>query len=443
MTIETLPGTNIQYNLIAFDAAGNERANDPDGVMSQRLINLLGDEPITDVFIFSHGWLGDVPAAKRQYNLWVKAMADQAKDIERMRQIRPGFHYLLIGLHWPSQPWGDEELKPSKVSFEIGGSTNTRPLEEAVDRYAKRIADTEFSREALRTIFEAAEKDLDPQRLPREVSNAYKVLDQEAGLGHDGAGAAPGDDREAFNPDLEFGAVRQEPDNRRVPIFGGLLAPLRTLSFWRMKDRARQFGEKAGFQLLKDLQKASSNDVRFHLMGHSFGSIVVSASLSGPNRNGQLVRPVNSVALVQGALSLWSYCSDIPVRRGTEGYFHNIIAQCKVQGPIVTTQSMFDTALGKMYPLGAGLADQVTFDPDDLVESPTYGAVGTFGARGSGIESTFLDMLSVADSYRFESHKLYNLRSSRFICEGAGPGGAHSDICKPEVAHMIWEAAMP
>ncbi|MEW6498980.1 MAG: hypothetical protein AB1589_41790, partial [Cyanobacteriota bacterium] len=217
---------------------------------------------------------------------------------------------------------------------------------------------------------------------------------------------------------------------------------LRTLSFWKMKDRARQFGEKAGFKLLKDLHQASSNDVRFHLMGHSFGSIVVSASLSGPDRKGQLVRPVNSVALVQGALSLWSYCSDIPVRRGTEGYFHNIIAQGKIAGPIITTQSKFDTALSKMYPLGAGLADQVSFDPDDLDESPTYGAVGTFGARGAGIESTFLDMLPVADSYQFESRKIYNLRSSKFICEGTGSGGAHSDIYKPEVAHAIWEAAM-
>jgi hypothetical protein len=442
MTIETVPGTNIQYNLIAFDAAGNERENDPDGVMSQRFISLLGNEPITDVFIFSHGWLGDVPAAKRQYNLWVKAMADQTKDIERMRQISPNFHYLLIGLHWPSQPWGDEELKPSEVSFEMGGSTNADPLEEAVDRYAKRLADTETSREALRTIFEAAEKDLDPQRLPHEVSSAYKVLDQEAGLGHDGAGAAPGDDREAFNPDLEYGAVRQEPDNRRIPILGGLLAPLRTLSFWKMKDQARQFGEKAGFKLLKDLHQASSNDVRFHLMGHSFGSIVVSASLSGPDRKGQLIRPVNSVALVQGALSLWSYCSDIPVRRGTEGYFHNII-KGKVVGPIITTQSKFDTALSKMYPLGAGLADQVLFDPDNLDEEPTYGAVGTFGARGPGIESTFSDMLPTTASYQFESNKIYNLRSSEFICEGKGSGGAHSDIYKPEVAHAIWEAAMP
>ena len=36
----------------------------------------------------------------------------------------------------------------------------------------------------------------------------------------------------------------------------------------------------------------------------------------------------------------------------------------------------------------------------------------------------------------------YNLKSSAFISEGGGVSGAHSDIAKPEVAHVFWAAVM-
>ena len=52
-------------------------------------------EPITDVFIFSHGWLGDLPSARGQYHNWIAAMAARVDDIERMRRDRPAFKPLL------------------------------------------------------------------------------------------------------------------------------------------------------------------------------------------------------------------------------------------------------------------------------------------------------------------------------------------------------------
>ena len=172
-------------------------------------------------------------------------------------------------------------------------------------------------------------------------------------------------------------------------------------------------------------------------MGHSFGCIVVSAMLAGPDGHGPVVRPVDSVALVQGALSLWSYCADIPVAPGQPGYFHSIIADQKVKGPIITTQSEFDTAVGRFYPLGAGVRRQVTFAPGEL---PTYGGLGTFGVRGLDAAVVDLDMLAVNASYAFVPGTIYNLESSRFICDGGGASGAHNDIAKPAVAHAVWAA---
>ncbi len=436
MTIERAPGTDLIYYLIAFDANGHERSDDPGGLMSERVLDVLYNEPITDVFLFSHGWQGDVPSARDQYGKWIAAMAQCTSDIERVRQARPTFKPLLVGLHWPSLPWGDEELGGSTVAFD---PTSTVSVEHLTDQYAERLANTPAVRAALTTIFTAAMNDIAPSTLPSEVREAYAVLDQETGLGSAGVGAAPGADREPFDPEELFQAAEEEAISFGGFNLGGLLAPLRLLSFWKMKDRARQFGETGGFKLLSDLQRVAKAErgVRFHLTGHSFGCIVVSGMLGGPGGHGRLDRPVNSVALMQGALSLWSYCSDIPRATGQGGYFHSIITDGKIAGPIITTQSEFDTAVGRFYPLGAGIRQQVTFVPGEL---PTYGGLGTFGARGPGLEIVDMKMLPADSSYPFEPGVIYNLESSQFIREGGGPSGAHGDILRPEVAHAVWEA---
>ena len=40
-----------------------------------RILGELASEPYTDVFLISHGWMGDVPAAVGQYDRWIGAMA--------------------------------------------------------------------------------------------------------------------------------------------------------------------------------------------------------------------------------------------------------------------------------------------------------------------------------------------------------------------------------
>src|SRR5579859_6881658 len=110
MMFEAVHGTNLSYYLIAFDDKGQERTDDPDGLMSQVVVDILKKEPITDVFIFSHGWMGDIPAARRQYTNWVTAMGNCTEDIQRIVSIQADFRPLLIGIHWPSLPWGDENF---------------------------------------------------------------------------------------------------------------------------------------------------------------------------------------------------------------------------------------------------------------------------------------------------------------------------------------------
>jgi len=160
------------------------------------------------------------------------------------------------------------------------------------------------------------------------------------------------------------------------------------------------------------------------LMGHSFGCIVVSAMLCGTSSRPSPVAPVASLALVQGALSLWSYCQAIPVLPGQAGYFCSLIKDKRVSGAILTTRSIFDTANRRFYPLGAGIANQVDFGPGEL---PRYGALGTFGAQALVPEGVDMPMRLATEEYRFAAGQIYNLEASKFIRGGSGPAGAHND----------------
>lgn len=440
MPFEPVAGTDLAYYLIAYDENGDERMETIGGserFLSEAVLERLRASPVTDIFIMSHGWKGDMPAARDQYQRWIGAMASVTADRERIRVARDGFSPLFIGLHWPSQPWGDEEFG-SATTMSFGLAHETAPasggVETLIDLYASRIADTPRGRAALTTIFDAAMHDIAPLHLPADVQQAYDILNEEAQIGSDGAAGAPGADREKFDAERSYQNSRNDAMSYGGAGSSGILDPLRQLSFWKMKDRARRFGQGGANACLASIQ-AIAPHARIHLMGHSFGCIVMSAMLTGSK---EPVRPVSSLVLVQGALSLWSYCRDIPFAPGRSGYFHAIVDKGYVSGPIVTTQSRHDKALGTFYPLGAGIARQIVYEVGAL---PRYAAVGIHGIAGMETQPVFMKMLAADAGYMFQRGGIYNLESSTYICDGRGASGAHSDIAKAEIAHVIWEAA--
>lgn len=438
---EQVVGTDLSYFLVAYDANAEERLDHPAGKISAHVLSALETEPVTDVFLFSHGWRGDVPAAKEQYQGWLKTMADCNADRARIRTLRPGFRPLLIGLHWPSEPWGDESITGG-VSFDASAAPST--IDGLIDDYAARLGDTPEVRKALKVILEESRTGAEPDVLPDRVLTAYKDLDSAVGLPKGGVAAAPGADWDGLDPEGVYQSARSDTSAHGAVSFGlfprdSILAPLRVLSFWKMKDRARVVGETAVHPLLRSMQRVTAGrDVRFHLAGHSFGCIVVSAAVAGPPTGGLLTRPVDSLVLLQGALSLWSYCNSIPEAPGKQGYFHRIVSQRLVEGPIVSTRSRFDTAVGTWYPRAAQSAGQIVFAAGQL---PKYGAVGTFGVHGPGVRSTDITMLHSNGEYGFRAGMAYNIDSSQYISLGGGFSGAHSDIRRSEVAHVVWSAS--
>ncbi len=452
MPVRTIPGTEVRYHLVNFDADGVERA-ESDGVMiSEGVRRRLSDTtaPVTDVFFCSHGWKGDVPAAIHQYDLWVGEMAASA-DMAVAQTRRPGFNPLVIGVHWPSLPFGDEAAPESGVL----GADEDEALEAQVAQFASSIADTKVARDAIRVILKAALRDNgERDSLPDHVRDAFEQLADEAELpaGGTNPGGAPGSEMGGWDLDAVYAAERgaAEADAAAAETAGGVLGifdglkglgqkVLRQMSFWKMKERARLIGEGGSHELLVSLQKAAPATAHFHLMGHSFGCILISATVAGAPNGTPLVRPVDSLFLVQGALSLWCYSPDIPVAEGKKGYFNRILQNGMVRGPIVTTQSKFDRAVGILYPAAVRVKSQFVLGD----EYPKYGAVGAYGIQGIGDVGENISLASSTHDYGFQNHRVYNLESSAVIMTSGGMvAGAHSDIAHPEVAHAFWQAAL-
>ncbi|OBJ70706.1 hypothetical protein [Mycobacterium sp. 1274756.6] len=464
MPIRHVEDCGVSYCLVLLDKEGRERP-EQDGALLSTKIRELVEDGVTDLFIASHGWMGDVPAANHQYDAWVRVMAKQSDDRALARRLDPQFKSLVIGIHWPSLPWGDERAETAvlgagddddELAYECEMSAH-----DLVDRYAQRIVDTRAARSALQTIVAAADNPAVAEKiaagtLPPELDAAYLELFAEAGLKAGGVTAPPGADQEVFKP-LETArewlrAVKVSGpapggggDPGVLGVFGrisdAVLGPVRQISFWTMKNRARIVGERDVHHILRMMQDAS--DARIHLMGHSFGCIVMTAATAGPTSAGQqtdpLPRPVDTLFLVQGAMSLWSFAEAIPYPPGEPGYFRVLCqAPRRVAGPIVATNSRHDRAVGTFYPLGSRLGSDRILGYNDF---PEYGGIGSFGVQGTEPREE-MEVLAADATYRFAPGTTYNIEASRVIASGSGLSGAHSDIVHDEIAHIFWQAAL-
>lgn len=415
------------YYLLSFDKNGQRR--DDRGVFDAAL-DSLRQEPITDVFIFSHGWLVDEASALRSYDEWIKVMADyylirKAEILER----RPGFRPLLIGLHWPSAPWED----PFRLSSR----------EEKVAFYSDLTGDSD----ELRSVLATAEENPDPQKLSVETATQLYQIHEQSGLSSQQVGAAPGHDYENYDPDRIFADFKRNAriiwhNSVSAQPFKSILSPLWVTTFWKMKNRALQVGSSGVHALLAALQAAAEPErgVRFHLIGHSFGGIVCSGSLQGRADAAPLRYPIYSLVLLQGALSLWSFAPNIR-DTGRSGYFYPVVENERVSGSIITTQSKHDHALRWFYRAVAILTRNYRL-AGGRKSLPRYGAVGSYGLAGLEERTLNLDVRQGALRYRIEPGLYYNFEASSVISGNSfSPQGAHSEVKRSELAGIVWEAA--
>lgn len=273
MPLRHVGNTEAEYYLVLFDADGNERREADESLLSQRLGEDIQDG-VTDVFFASHGWKGDIPAAIRQYDSWVGTMAAQDRDRALARERYPGFKAMAVCVHWPSLPWGVEDAGAALLD-DVDEFAAEQELSngELVDMYAARIANTDAARSALAVILAGADdpetaRQVAKSQLTPDLEAAYQTLFDEAGLSLGGPAAAPGLDHQNFTPATTISTWLPAAQNQPAPAFSpepqpgllsdgfrgavrdALLMPVRQLSFWAMKHRARQVGETGVHTLL-------------------------------------------------------------------------------------------------------------------------------------------------------------------------------------------------
>ncbi|WP_345750306.1 hypothetical protein [Microbacterium rhizophilus] len=446
MALRRTPG-GLEYHLIAYDKRGHELPDLEGTVASDRAVEELSSpgRDITDVFLLSHGWQGDYVDAIAQYDAWLDGPGPDRRD----DAVRP----FVIGVHWPSKAWSDRELRsaPSGLLEEMPAEAeSTVSVEEAVEDLIAELGDGPEVRDALETVLAyAAEIDPETQaegteQLPPDVVDAYRTLAGAVGADADDPLLSGG-----WDPDAVFAeatSAQAEDDGGLLGVGDWLrglrdavLTPLRQLTFWHSKNHAREFGEGAVADLLRRVM--GGTDARVHLIGHSFGTIVMAGAVRGPGEfPDPPPRPVDSLFLMQGAVSLWAFADRAPGQFGGGiGYFADIVAPEFVRGPIVATRSRWDYAVGRFYPLAVGIVGQYLLGE----ELPKFGGIGAWGIQGvaGAVELPALQPGDTADPGLADG-VVHNVDASAVISRLAGAAGAHNDVAHAELRRLAWHAAL-
>jgi hypothetical protein len=218
------------------------------------------------------------------------------------------------------------------------------------------------------------------------------------------------------------------------------MSPFHALSFWVMKRRAGDVGERVAREHLAALWRPGPGAPRVHLVGHSFGAKLVTSMVLGG------VTPA-SLTLLLGAFSAYAFAAEIP-GLDRPGFYHRVLAERLVCGPIVALHSEHDTALTTLYRAIAGSGEVgrgARLAPNSKrgsaarqVEVVLKSALGAVGARG--VAAPGFDLLEAQRS-GLPDHPIVNIDGARVVCERDPLVGAHRDIYHVEVARLVVLAA--
>ncbi len=406
------------------------------------LLASLKQQAISDLLVLSHGWNNDMTDARALYDRFL-AQFRQALD----KQVVPamaGRTYAVLGVLWPSKKFADSTLIASGAAAatspitlallaaaldQLHGTFDMPGADAALDAAKQQLpfledqpaAQEEFAR-LLRSVVPPTEQspDVDASRAfltlsgPELLSSLGKPLPA-ALLPHPSVPGAHNGAGQQAGLGQFFGGIK-----------AGALNLLNYTTYYQMKERAGCVGSQGLYGVLQQVRQQQPA-LRLHLAGHSFGGRVVTAAVAGPA--GQSVLPVATLTLLQAAFSHYGLSDNYD---GTNaGFFRRVLSQGAVQGPILITHSVLDSAVGTMYPLASMLAHQVGAALGDA--SDKYGGMGRNGAQKTP-EATEATLLAVGAPYAFSHGKVFNLNADTIIQE-------HSDICHPEVVYA-WQQAM-
>jgi hypothetical protein len=212
-------------------------------------------------------------------------------------------------------------------------------------------------------------------------------------------------------------------------------SPLGALSFWLMKRRAGQVGERVGRELLAPaFAELAEHAPRLHVIGHSFGAKLATSTVLGG------LRP-QSLILLLAAFSAFAFAENVP---GTKqaGFYRRVLTDRMVAGPIVALRSDHDRALNTLYPTvtWGSQVDRTARNPGrlgkvrELVTRSAMGAVGVLGVGASVMDLVDVQRTGIPGG-------VMTIDGSRVVTKEEWLVGAHRDIYHDEIANLVLLAA--
>lgn len=440
----TIDGQSVPWYIVPFDKAGE--CTGPR--TRQHLVDAAAAGNFTDIFLFSHGWNNDWKAASNRYDDFIGRYSELRLE-NSLTYVEP-HRPLLVGIFWPSTalvaPW---ESAPKFAAAPVDNATRDEAVGESqreLEELATLIAPEQRTRfyellQGDQQLSSSEERELAEILSPawsKLQSNVAGDLNAPASISPNAllelwhASATGGQAHDGgLDPNDEGGLADAPAGDGPSAAFGLgdiLKAPrdlLRTFTVLQMKDRAATVGARGVGPLLRDLLTRAPT-ARVHLIGHSYGCVVVLSALCYPPTV-PLPRPVDSVLLLQAAVSRLCFAARVPGHNYAGGYRD---AFSRVNQPILATFTNKDVPLTKLFHIAVRRdkdLGQATIAAAPAAPSQ-YAALGGFGPDGcSEAECEYVRIHHVGDDYalRDNPHRIIALQSNEAI-------SGHGEVSVPE-----------
>ena len=431
----------FRYFPIRFDR--NARVLAPGDGPLRAFLNDPANGP-TDLIVIAHGWNNDRAEAENLY----RELLGNAAALLREGKL-PGLagrRFAVLGVLWPSKRFAEPELIPGNAAAagdRVDGQALSRQIDalqgffdspneaatlEAMQALLAQLKDSDSACgefvELARSLVTTGQPDpldgsdrffSDPplkvfENLGKPVSFTATALPGEGNgttAGQGGSGLGLGD------------------------LFSGIGSAARNVlnltTYYQMKERAGLIGSKALNPLLRSIRR-DHPALRLHLVGHSFGGRLVSATAAGASAATLL--QADSMILLQAAFSHHGFARNWD-QKNNDGVFRRVVERKAIRGPILITHTTSDRAVGMAYPLASLLAGQNAAALGD--RSSAYGGIGRNGAQKTP-EAQDGVLVPAGGTYGFGAGQLHNLNA----LNAAGDLiRHHGDVCNRDVAYAV------
>jgi hypothetical protein len=401
----------------------------------------------TDVFVLSHGWWNSPGTADCRYQQIVDGLRSRAPAA-----LPAPFKPVFVGIYWPSVIFPTETgdcaspiRTPQGAEAMVQGSFEADLAAWAAAAFPTAAGRAGFAAERTRVI-ELLGRERQGETLTRvEAIELATILDRWRRAAPNTSAPAADGPAELFS-DTPAAIVDQwMTTSRSGPVETSVLRKVldfgNAFTFWTMKERAGVVGSRGVFDLVRAIRERGGSNLRIHLVGHSFGGRLLSASVAG--MRAPTLNEVDSLILLEGAFSHFAFSTKDQIAAfgftgDTGGLFQAAVApgaaKPAVRGRLVAVFSKQDTPNQSLYPV----ASRLKGSDREASRVLRYGSIGADGFQGLAarpirLQSVTRDQLMT--ELRDGSAKLFNVDGSDLVL-------GHSDLIHDAVFDLIWGAVL-